>query len=602
MRIYAVQDRFILIIAVFIYFLTSFYMTDGALAQGHPHTTGKRSGLPVEVEYACENTFVLINSNVEPVTVRYQVVNSKETGTIQLVGAPSDDPGYTEKLLRTRSGGNLELYPGTKRARTAVNDHLPCATSRSKKAPSAANSPAKGAPSAANSPAQGMSVALDPASDPAIVGSWSAPAPWPVVAIHLHLLPDGQVLSFGLTGYPQLWDPKTGEFRSVPAPINVFCSGHTFLADGRLLVVGGHISNNFGLPGTNLFDPQQGVWSPSATMPKGRWYPTATTMANGDVLITAGTDETAQNVLIPEIWSSGVLTSLPDASRALIYYPRSFLAPNGKIFFAGVEAKTTYFDPAGGGRWTTVGPRKIANRQNGGAVMYEPGKVLYAGGGRTTNTAEIIDLNRPRPVWSLTGSMEYARHHFDLTLLPTGEVLATGGVAGTAANDLKQAVFAAELWNPSTGTWRTLASSRIPRGYHETAILLPDGRILKAGSGEGGGGIPQRNFEIFSPPYLFAGPRPTITTAPPAVAYGETFHVETPDAASITKISFIRLGSTTHAFDMNQRYQTLSFTADDTGLNVTVPDNRNITPPGHYMLFLLNAAGVPSEAKIIQVN
>ena len=170
-------------------------------------------------------------------------------------------------------------------------------------------------------------------------------------------------------------------------------------------------------------------------------------------------------------------------------------------------------------------------------------------------------------------------------------MLATGGVGGAAFNDLSKPARAAEIWNPATGNWRTLASSAVTRGYHATSILLPDGRVLHAGSGDGEGAPRQLNAELFSPPYLFAGPRPTITSAPGTARYGTTFRVTTPDAAAIAKVSLIRLGSVTHAFDMNQRYQTLDFTSDANGLTVTVPASRNRTPPGHYMLFIVNGVG-----------
>jgi hypothetical protein len=233
--------------------------------------------------------------------------------------------------------------------------------------------------------------------------------------------------------------------------------------------------------------------------------------------------------------------------------------------------------------------------------MYQPGKVLYAGGGRTTNTAEVINLNLAAPAWQWTGSMAHARRQHNLTLLPTGEVLATGGVAGTAFNDLTQAVHAAEIWSPSTGAWTTLASNSVVRGYHGTSILMPDGRVLNAGSGDGAGLPSERNAELFSPPYLFRGARPTISSAPTVIRYNTTFRVLTPVASSIGKVSLVRLGSVTHGFDMNQRFQLLVFTADATGLTVTL-STRKLTPPGHYMLFIVNGSGVPSVAKIVQVK
>jgi hypothetical protein len=233
-------------------------------------------------------------------------------------------------------------------------------------------------------------------------------------------------------------------------------------------------------------------------------------------------------------------------------------------------------------------------------VMYDAGKILYVGGGLTTNTAETINLNASTPRWRWTGSMAYPRRHLNAVVLPTGEVLVTGGSRGTIFNDYKRPVFAAELWSPATGLWTTLASNAVPRVYHSTSILLPDGRVLHTGSGDAG--PDQRNAELFSPPYLFNGARPEITGVPDSVGYGTSFSVLTPQAAEIVKVSLIRLGSTTHAFDMNQRFQRLSFTRLADGLSVSVASDPNRTPPGHYMLFVLNGNGVPSVGRIIWVG
>jgi hypothetical protein len=198
--------------------------------------------------------------------------------------------------------------------------------------------------------------------------------------------------------------------------------------------------------------------------------------------------------------------------------------------------------------------------------------------------------------------MAFARRHHNLTVLPTGEVLATGGVGGTTFDDVSKGVHAAEMWNPHTGQWSTLASNAITRGYHGTSLLLPDGRVLNAGSGEGAGAPDERNAELYSPPYLSHGARPVITAAPSEIDYGAQFHVDTPDAAAITHVSLIRLGAVTHAFDENQRFMHLSFTADATGLNVTAPSSSNRAPPGHYMLFILNGQDIPSVAKIVRID
>ncbi len=386
-----------------------------------------------------------------------------------------------------------------------------------------------------------------------------------------------------------------------PRPAVIFCSGHSLLPDGRVLVTGGNNDANVvlnGIPDITIFDPVSQSWSRSAPMHYARWYPTNVAMPNGDVVIFSGKDGTGR--IGDRIRRSGRMGQPGCSLRcALPLYPRSFVAPNGKIFVAET-ATSRYFDPTGAGTWSPVAPRLYGARSYGSAVMYEPGKVIYVGGGYTTNTAEIIDLNSASPRWQWTGSMAFPRRHLNATVLPTGEVLATGGTGGTAFNDLTLAVHAAELWNPQTGVWTRLASNSIDRIYHSTSLLLPDGRVLHAGSGESG--PDQRNAELFSPPYLFQGPRPVISSAPDAIGYDASFQVGTPDAADISKVSLIRLGSVTHAFNMGQRFEWLSFSRIPGGLSISAPGNPNLAPPGHYMLFLLNGSGVPSVAKIVKVG
>src|SRR4051812_36396521 len=205
------------------------------------------------------------------------------------------------------------------------------------------------------------------------------------------------------------------------------------------------------------------------------------------------------------------------------------------------------------------------------------------------------------PAWTSVASRHHARRQQNATLLPDGTVLVTGGSSASGFDVPSGSVYAAELWNPATNTWTTLASAAKYRGYHSWALLLPDGRVLSAGgqlnqAGQANGS----NAEVFSPPYLFKGARPTITSAPTSVAYGQTALIGTSD--SITKVSWIRLSAVTHAFNQEQRFMPLSFAAGTGGVNVTFPANGNISPPGYYMLFLLNSAGVPSIAKIIKIG
>ena len=195
--------------------------------------------------------------------------------------------------------------------------------------------------------------------------------------------------------------------------------------------------------------------------------------------------------------------------------------------------------------------------------------------------------------------MRYARRHASAVVLPDGTVLVVGGTS-RGVNVAAGRVLVAELWNPSTGKWTPLASMKTPRLYHSTAMLLPDGRVIAGGGGRGSSGVSYPNCEIFSPPYLFKGSRPSIS-APNTINYGAKFTISTPNAQSISGICLIRIGSVTHTFNMNQRRVPLSFTTGAGSLNVSVPTNRSNLPLGHYMLFAVNSAGVPSVAPIIRV-
>ena len=448
------------------------------------------------------------------------------------------------------------------------------------------------------------SKAVSPLS--ATVGQWSSSFPWVDVAVHLTLLPDGRVLSFGRLngGIPQVWDPSNGSFTGIPSPSLLFCAGMTYLPAGKLVVVGGHIADGLGLPNSNVFNFSTNSWTAGPDMARGRWYPTATMLTNGEILVMAGSDQNGNTVMIPEVRrDNGTWRELTSASRSLPYYPRDFLAPNGSVFYAGELQATYYLNPTGTGSWTFVANRVVADRTYGAAVMYRPGKILYVGGGNPpTSAAEVIDLNVPSPQWHATASMVHARRQLNLTLLPDGTVLAMGGTSSPGFTDPAGGVHETEVWNPQNGTWTTWASNAITRVYHSTTVLLPDGRLVFAGSGDGAGLPDEQNAEIFEPPYLFNGPRPTITTVAAQWKYGQRVKLTTPDAASIAKVSLLRLNSTTHAFDTNQRYVQLAFTKQAGAVTLTIPTAKNKMPPGHYMVFILNGTGVPSVARIIRIT
>lgn len=443
------------------------------------------------------------------------------------------------------------------------------------------------------------------------LGRWDTLITLPFFPVHDHLLPNGKVMIWpgdgGISGDdPRLWDPVTQSVTLLAKPgYDVFCAGHAFVSSGRLFVAGGHIQNGVGLSRASFYDPFANTWAAAPNMNAGRWYPTVTTLANGDVLVVSGSiDNTVGTNTLPQVYqaATGTWRNLSSAVLGQELYPMMFVAPNGRVVNVGPTRTTRYLDTAGAGAWSSIATSSV-HRSYGSAVMYEPGKILLLGGGDPpTNTAEVIDLNQATPAWRPTAPMSVARRQVNATLLPDGTVLVTGGTSGAGFNNANTPVYSAELWDPAgnsgVGTWTTLASSdpAFKRLYHSAAVLLPDGRVLSTG----GNGYPTP--EAFSPPYLFKGARPTLSGVPSAIGYGQRFSVQTTNPAGIRKVTLIRITSVTHAFNMNQRLNVLTFTPTATALDIVAPPNGNAAPPGHYLLFLVDGNGVPSFGSIVRLT
>ena len=418
---------------------------------------------------------------------------------------------------------------------------------------------------------------------PRTSGQWGPVVDWPVIGVHVALLPNGKVLAYDSVGdnatesYPvqdhtraTVWDPATGSQTpvNVDTGFNVFCSGLAHLVDGRLFLAGGNKDQALnGIVQTHLFDPATNTWSLGPNMAAGRWYPSVTPLRNGEMLITSG------RVNTPEVRTlSGALRTLSTASLSLPLYPWMDVAPDGRAFYSGPDQTLRALDTTGTGTWQTLGQRDSINRDYGGHAIYDVGKMLVAGGGPSTTDARVVDFNSATPKVTATAPMAYGRRQHNLTVLADGSVLATGGnSSGAGLVDLNAGVYPAERWNPATGQWSTLAAMQITRQYHSTALLLPDGRVLSSGGGICGTcdqvGYLAKNAEIFSPPYLYApdgtlAPRPAIDSAPRATTYGAQFSVATADPASIRKVALVRLGAVTHSDNMEQRYIPLAVTPE----------------------------------------
>lgn len=469
-------------------------------------------------------------------------------------------------------------------------------------------------------PTTGVAAPLVSTANAATQGAWSPVIPWPVTPVHAQLLPDGRVMAWGSENpwdstYQKAatWDPATDQFLIASNYlVNVFCSGHTILPDGRLLVTGGHLPGQLGKNDVEIFDPATNTWSQVGKMWEGRWYPTNLTLGNGEVLIMAGLMSDGRNNPLSEIWnSSGSIRRLTGAKRSVFFYPWLFLMGNGKVFHAGPNQATGFLTTTGTGKWASAPKSHILLRSYGSAVMFEKDKILITGGGQTsiTNTAEVINLNKAGATWTYTTPMHYARRHGTATTLPTGEVLVVGGTSAPGFNEVSGAVHEPEIWDPNTGTWRLMAPHQQNRLYHSVSVLLPDARVLVGGGTDGPSGEATSNYqdvEIFSPPYLFQADgspaiRPTITAVPTAIAAGQTFQLDTPDAAQITRVTLTRTAAVTHAFNQDNRTLHLTYAVNAGGLSVSMPSNHNVVPPGFYLVFLVNSSGVPSVGKIVRV-
>lgn len=459
---------------------------------------------------------------------------------------------------------------------------------------------------------------------PAQVGEWGPLLTWPLVAVHMTVLPTGKVLvwdAWEQFAAAKVWDPATGTFADALNQSGLFCAAHTLLADGTVLVTGGHPGGenhedqtgaDVGIVDTNRFDPWSIAWTRLADMRFPRWYPTTVRLVDGRVLTLSGKIDHDFFADTPELYDPATdtwtaLVGVNTSGAHTDQYLRAHVLPDGQVYVINDADGGLWKLNVAARTWTSLGtePRTVM----ASTLMYRPGQILAAAGAdpdvsqSAQSTAVVIDLNDPAPAWRATGSMAYGRRNHILVPLPDGTVMAVGGAdiwPVTPSNG--HGVLPAERWDPGTEAWTTLAPLTDPRAYHATAALLPDGRVLTTGGGRISELIDYFSAQLYSPPYLFQGPRPTITSAPEAIAYGAQFSVDTPEAATVATVSLISLSSLTHTIDPQSRYVPLTFTAGAGTLTVDAPAGAGLAPPGYYMLFLVSPEGVPSVAHVLQVT
>ncbi|KAM7206112.1 hypothetical protein V8F20_002894 [Naviculisporaceae sp. PSN 640] len=509
-------------------------------------------------------------------------------------------------------------------------------------------------------------------------GRWSEPIVMANIAVHLHLLPNGKVLQWGRRDNPRspdpasldqhytrhawVWDPITRETYPTAnepvgedgVPVNIFCAGHSFLADGTLLITGGHWVDGHGIDQNCTYDYRTNTFTTRQRTNNGRWYPSLLTMPDGRVFCSSGSFNDSYEIdNVPQIWDPRTnswieaINSLNQVGlgdgKVIPLYPRMHLSPDGRVIVVGPLSETWWFDlkdpanPAADIRSETINPpgqsvvgrwsnaykeRRAMFRDYCPSVQYDTGKIMYLGGGLSNdfNTApttdvEYLDLNPGAPgQWQSfpSGNMIIPRRQFNATILPDGSVFVNGGSKGAGFNNFNDPALDSELWNPDTRTFTKMAPERYTRCYHGTSLLLPDGRVISAGSGEYMDTInlPDQchtEAQIFEPPYLFktGAPRPNIVACPSEIKYATSFILTIAAGnTDIGKISWIRLGSTTHCRNMGQSCMFLPFAQNQDGMTLSVqaPGNANLAPPGHYMLFVVDRRGVPSVAKIMRIS
>ncbi len=471
-------------------------------------------------------------------------------------------------------------------------------------------------------------------ADRDVLGEWGSVISWPHIPVSAAQLPDGRLLTwasylpnrFGGGSnlkytYAATWDPKTGKFIDIPNTYqDAFCAAQVLLEDGRVLVNGGNSTK--GKKESTLFDYRTNKWIAQPDMNMGRWYNTSVALPNGTVFTALG----GGGGQYPERWTEGqgwkLIPGINLQEPILDYssyfendwHPFLNLAPNGKLFNAGPTPQMHWIDPNGNGSIKSLGTRPSDwYPKDGVVVMYEQGKLLFAGGTRNgidnqaTDRAMTIDINQEVPKVTLINALHTPRRFSNGVVLPSGEVLVIGGNTNGIKYDDQFSVLTPELWNPQTQTWRELADMSVPRNYHSTALLLPDGRVWSGGGGLCGS-CPGNHLDaqLFSPPYLFnqdgsLAKRPTIIDAPATIKRSEEFTVKT--SQDIKTFRLIKLSSLTHSVNTDLRAINLTFDTVSSGeYKVKAHDNINVMTPGYWMLFALNDQGVPSVASVIQVS
>jgi hypothetical protein len=450
--------------------------------------------------------------------------------------------------------------------------------------------------------------------------------------VHAALLHTGDVLLFSGSGNDtdrfaahqfraRVWHYPSARFDAPDTPIDLFCCGQTVLPDGRLLAAGGtgQYDPFFGLRDTLIFDPISLAWQGGPDMAGGRWYPSLLPLADGRVLAISGLGSDGQLNTVPEVYSDAPPSWSPVPSPGpWPMYAHVFLLRSGRVYYSGGQyganngALPATWEVDSGAVTIVPGLTAPDMRNQAASVLLPPAqdqRVMIMGGGDTAPEhhqevhavpdACVVDFNAAVPAYHPVAPMHHARMHLCAVLLPDRTVLVNGGSA--LEENAAVAALEAEIFDPRSATWQLGARARLPRLYHSVALLMPDGKVITAGSNPARQ-VEELRIEVYWPPYLFRGPRPTLALGATAGSYGGTVPATTDDPA-LASVSLIRPGTTTHSAANEQRLVDLPFSADAAGgLTLQLPAEPTLAPPGWYLVFAANAAGVPSHGAWLQLS
>lgn len=498
----------------------------------------------------------------------------------------------------------------------------------------------------------------EPPPSPAVAGSWALTVDMPLVPVSAAIeWSSGRLLvwsSFTSNAFgggagqghqtvTASYDPATqlvSQRTVTNTDHDMFCEGLSMDADGRIIAAGGNSDR-----GTSIYDSVSDSWSDGGDLIKPRGYQSQATLSDGRHFTIgaswsggSSTDnpkdgevyDTATNAwtALPGCPVDPMLTSDPeDVSLGHIYRGDNhgwlFGWKNGSVFQAGPAVAMNWYGTSGTGSHSAAGNRASdADSMCGNAIMYDAvaGKILTLGGSPnyvnsySTANAHIITLGEPDTVPEVTAinPMAYPRAFHNSLVLPDGKVFITGGQHYAVGFTDQTPQLIPEMWDPATQAFSQMAPISIPRTYHSTGLLLPDATIFNGGGGLCGDGCATNHpdGQIYRPPYLYnadgsPADRPVIDfVSAGEVAVGGQLSITTSGPA-VTGFALIRLSSTTHTVNTDQRRVALTLEAAGEGyggVTVTVPQDRGVMLLGYWYLFALTEAGVPSVAKYVKIT